>query len=111
MEGNREGLEKRLMKTLDEVIKAFEYTYENDPIAWTYGVDALHYLKEYQEHMKWHAYEEHCLDNEKKALQEKKAEFDEVLTDYVALKQWWAEQQENPPLSWNELKEMKGKPV
>lgn len=36
------------MKILDEVIKAFEYTYENDPIAWTYGVDALYYLKEYR---------------------------------------------------------------
>ena len=33
------------MKTLDEVIKTYEYTYENDPIAWTYGVDALYYLK------------------------------------------------------------------
>ena len=37
------------MKTLNEVIKAFEYTYENDPIAWSYGVDALNYLKELQE--------------------------------------------------------------
>ena len=36
------------MRTLDEVIKAFEYTYENDPIAWTYGIDALHYLQEYK---------------------------------------------------------------
>lgn len=33
------------MKSLDDVIKAFEYTYENDFLAWTYGVDALHYLK------------------------------------------------------------------
>ena len=37
------------MRTLDEVIKAFEYTYENDPVAWTYGIDALHYLKEFKE--------------------------------------------------------------
>ena len=45
-----ESLSKRKeMKSLDEVIKAFEYTYENDPTAWTYGVDALHYLKEYRE--------------------------------------------------------------
>ena len=58
------------MKTLDEVIKAFEYTYENDPTAWTYGVDALHYLKEYQEHLKWQAYEEHCLAEEKKKIKQ-----------------------------------------
>ena len=108
------------MKTLEEVIKAIEYCeikkddcftcpYKSDSNC--YALDALHYLKEYQEHMKWHAYEEHCLDNEKKTLQEKKAEFDEILTDYVALKQWWTEQQENPPLTWEELKTVLGKPV
>ena len=103
------------MMTLDEVIenlsvkqslKDLGHRPDPDEIA-----DALYYLREYQEHMKWHAYEEHCLDNEKKTLQEKKAEFDEVLTDYVALRQWWTEQQENPPLSWEQLKTMEGKPV
>lgn len=103
------------MMTLDEVIenlsvkqslKDLGHRPDPDEIA-----DALYYLREYQEHMKWHAYEEHCLDNEKKTLQEKKAEFDEVLTDYVALRQWWTEQQENPPLTWDELKGMVGKPV
>lgn len=73
------------MNTLNEVIKAFEYTYENDPIAWTYGVDALHYLKEYKK-------------------------FDETmcaLPDYYK----WLHSEDNPPLSWDELKQMGGKPV
>ena len=112
------------MKTLDEVIKAFECCGNDEPDSncekCSYiGIscclerdnDALHYLKEYKEHLKWHAYEEHCLDNEKKTLQEKKAEFDEVLTDYVVLRQLWTEQQENPPLSWEQLKQMEGKPI
>ena len=77
------------MKTLDEVIKAFEYTYENDPIAWTYGVDALHYLKEYQE---------------------QRDQID-ALPDYYDLVNFWAESQENPPLTWDELRQMEGKPV
>lgn len=114
------------METLDKVIKVMSVCDETQRlicIECPYTVDckdvpgkklradALYYLREYQEHMKWHAYEEHCLDNEKKTLQEKKAELDEVLTDYVALKQWWTEQQENPPLTWDELKTMEGKPV
>lgn len=77
------------MKTLDEVIEAFEYTYENDPIAWTYGVDALHYLKEYQE---------------------QRDQID-ALPDYYDLVNFWAESQENPPLTWDELEQMEGKPI
>ena len=99
------------MKTLDEVIEAIEVCRDSYVAGKIIKSDALHYLKEYKEHLKWHAYEEHCLDNEKKTLQEKKAEFDEVLTDYVALRQWWTEQQENPPLSWEQLKQMEGKPI
>ena len=105
------------MKTLNELIEDLkeitanptEGDYENE--GYYLAKDTLHYLMEYQEHMKWHAYEEHCLDNEKKTVQEKKAEFDEVLTDYVALNQYWAEQQKNPMLTWDELKNMKAKPV
>lgn len=74
------------MKTLDEVIKAFEYTYENDPIAWTYGVDALHYLKEYQGYL---------------IGKEISEAFDEAFTEIY----------NNSPLTWNELKKMEGKPV
>ena len=73
------------MKILDEVIKAFEYTYENDPIAWTYGVDALHYLKEYRDlksTMDWHK------------------EMEEIRKSLI-----------NEPLTWDELKLMEKKPV
>lgn len=72
------------MKTLDEVIKAFEYTYENDPIAWTYGVDALHYLKEYQ----------------------KQRDQIDALPDYYDLVNFWTKSQANPELTWDELKNM-----
>ncbi len=44
-------------------------------------------------------------------LKHKEKEVNDILTDYVALKQWWAEQQENPPLTWDELRTMGGKPV
>lgn len=87
------------MKTLDEVIEAQERceTYPNCHFCYLHSGpmcewirDALHYLKEYRE--KRHAYEE-------------------ILTDYVALKQYWAEQQANPALTWEQLKQMEGKPV
>ena len=77
------------MRTLDEVIKAFEYTYENDPVAWTYGIDALHYLKtiETTENMYHDAVNE--------------------------LSKWIEEDWKDRclPLTWDELKQMKGKPV
>ena len=52
------------------------------PTQWE--VDALHYLKEYQK----------------------------IEDEYEELKDWWAEEHaENVPLTWDELKGMKGKPV
>lgn len=75
------------MRTLDEVIKAFEYTYENDPIAWTYGIDALHYLKEYKRV---------SAKLEKIAL----GNITETL-----------EKLDNPALTWDELRSMEGKPI
>ena len=46
--------------------------------------EALHYLKEYQK----------------------------IEDEYEELKDWWAEEHaENVPLSWDELKQMEGKPV
>ena len=52
--------------------------------------DSFYYLKEYKQKTK---------------------DFEDILTDYVALKQYWAEQQENPPLTWSELSQMRGKPA
>ena len=84
------------MKTLDEVIEAQErcatyphchfcYLHSGPVCEWIR--DALHYLKDM------------------KNLQE----------DYdILYDKYWREynqQQENPPLTWNELKQMEGKPV
>ena len=77
------------MKTLDEVIKAFEYTYENDHIAWTYGVDALHYLK---------------------TIETTENLYHDAVNE---LSKWEDEdwKDRHLPLTWDELKTMKGKPV
>lgn len=85
------------MKSLDGLIKALEEITsltedESESEGYFLAMDSIHYLKEYQEHLKWHAYEEHCLAEEKKALREKSR------TD-------------NLPLSWEELKNMQGKPI
>lgn len=102
------------MKTIDEVIKAYEYCIDDnyrDCRGYPYGCedgesgcsnaeekkDALHYLKQYQ--------------SSKDELNSTRLAYLDILTDYVALKQYWAEQQENPPLTWDELKGMVGKPV
>ena len=93
------------MKTLDEVIKAFEccYIHKEEPncsecpykfkekfgLCGDQRLDALYYLKEYQKIEKNFSYDE---------LQE--------------LRDWWAEEHViNEPLSWDELKQMEGKPV
>lgn len=93
------------MKTLDEVIKAYEiclndnetschdcpYTEFNAEGKWACSLcgdcteDALHYLKEYRE------------------------KHDDILRMEEAL--GYCEIMDNPPLSWDELKQMEGKPV
>jgi len=87
--------------------------------------DALHYLKEYRsDKVHWEAdrksyqgfVDSYIKSRDKHQaavieLKHKEKEVNEILTDYVALKQWWTEQQVNPPLSWDELKAMEGKPV
>ena len=90
------------MKTLDEVIKAHEFCV-NASITGAMckecpvfaepdcGVrdDALHYLKKYRE----------------------KLDTESALPDYYELVDFWTEQQANPPLSWEQLKQMEGRPV
>ena len=111
--------EEITMKTLDEVIFEAPYT----PTPWE--VDALHYLKEYRsDKLQWEAdrklWQEKAAEFEEakqrhieaaKSYLKEKAEMEEISSDYVALKQWWTEQQVNPPLSWDELKTLEGKPV
>ena len=83
----RDSVDK--MKTLDEVIAELE---DDEMFA-----DALHYLKEYK--------------SDKDEIDSTRLAYLDILTDYVALKQYWAEQQANPALSWEELKTMEGKPI
>lgn len=86
------------MKTLNEVIKVFEtgMLFSDKPYDEAFrefNSDALHYLKEYRsDKLKW------------------EADWKSFHGFYVALK-YWAEQQENPPLTWDEVKQMVGKPI
>ena len=80
------------MKTLDEVINIFDKCC-NDKTVWFDEntclntictlTDALQYLKAYKDDR----------------------------NDLSALRAFWAEQQANDPLTWDELKQMEGKPV
>lgn len=125
------------MKTLDEVIESIttqsglEIRNVRKPERDRFWVDrdtyndALLYLKMYRsDKIQWETdrkmWAEKGPEIEKKqdklikaakGFQKAKAEMEEISADYVALKQWWAEQQDNPPLTWDELKEMQGKPV
>lgn len=88
--------------TLDEVIAQYEYCltlgftacgdckYRDTDGVCKMREKALLFLKEYRE---------------------KKQEIFDISADYVALKQYWAEQQENSPLTWEQLQSMEGKPV
>lgn len=105
------------MKTLDEVIKAFEQckgdkcyecayhekVHANSCIA-KRNSDALYYLKKYRDNFE-------ARNNQVERYQKAAKDCEEILTDYVALKQYWAEQQANNPLTWDELKQMEGRPV
>ena len=109
------------MMTLDDVIEAMDRCsiphyfdckgcpYEDDDAevgcrSDDRDADALHYLKTYRENQQTY------IENSRKA-EEARERYLEVLTDYVALKQYWAEQQENEPLTWEEFCKMGDKPV
>ena len=119
------------MKTLDEVLEAMtnEICLNSKADCWEVPVDLygviVHYLHEYRsDKLQWEAdrksyqgfVDSYIKSRDKhKAtvieLKHKEKEVNDILTDYVALKQYWVEQQENPPLTWDELKTMLGKPV
>ena len=95
------------MRTLDEVI----YWYENRKAVLTGKAtrdemeeDILYYLKKYRDNFE-------ARNDQIERYQKAAKECEEMLTDYVALKQYWAEQQANPALTWDELKTMEGGPV
>lgn len=126
------------MKTLDEVIWAVEncdsaiddcahcaYYKEDCENLRPLRADALHYLKDYRMLVNDFAEKRQELEDEKARYQEavKNCETAEnrhkayelgyirAMADYEELKRFWAESQENPELSWDELKSMEGKPV
>lgn len=101
------------MKTLDEVIEGFERCHgaygtdesceycplfdicEHDPqMASPWDDDMYHYLKEYQK--------------KQKTLEIRAAEYKR---GFEQLGVEWSRIKDNPPLTWDELKQMEGKPV
>ena len=82
------------MPSLDEVIKAIEVCRDYYVAGKIIKSDALHYLKEYKDKSHW---------------------LDIQISDHVrAFEQWGIEMarlKENPPLTWDELMTMVGKPV
>lgn len=105
------------MKTLDEVIKVMdhvEFCCTNCKLQFDcnevecFLEDALHYLKEYQKHLKWQAYEENCLAEEKKKIKQAyeqgyaKAKHDD------AIARSWEESYRQSQMPWNRYTEMGG---
>lgn len=119
------------MITLDEVLEEMtnEICLNSKADCWEVPVDLygviVHYLHEYRsEKVKWEAdrksyqgfVDSYIKSRDKHQaavieLKHKEKEVNEILTDYVALKQWWAEQQENPPLTWEGLRHIDEKPI
>lgn len=119
------------MKTLIDVIKAWEICDEtvtaNCPNC-PYDIDCenvpgenlradtLHYLKEYSDYIGVLRVKEIQLDQDIDSYQKAIQQCEETLKDYfalkqIALRQHCTEEQYNPPLTWDELKAMEGKPV
>ena len=113
------------MKTLDEVIAMMEYEASyNSEEQGNHDADALHYLKEYHEHLKWQAYEEHCLIEEKKKIkaeEKKKIKAEEKKKIKQAYEQGyaqakhddevsrsWEESYRQSQMPWNHYTEMGG---
>ena len=90
------------MKTLDEVIETAPY------IGTEWTNDALHYLKEYREHLKWQAYEEYCLAEEKKKIKQAyEQEYVQAKHDNEVTKRW-EESYRQSQMPWNYYTEMGG---
>ena len=99
------------MKTLDEVIKALEKCMADDAIeseGFYLATDALYYLKEYQEHLKWQAYEEHCLAEEKKKIKQAYEQGYAKAKQDDAVAKSWEESYRQSQMPWNHYTEMGG---
>ena len=113
------------MKTLNEVIKAMNICQQDDinrscdncpypdsPMCINeLFVDALHYLKEYQKVDSNYWYEKAISELNNIADAYFLRAYREDKDELTALRVYRKEQNENAPLTWDELKQMEGKPV
>lgn len=99
------------MKTLDEVIEKFEtcnssvYCCSECPYIneiCSCDPDALHYLKEYNEHLKWQAYEEHCLAEEKKKIKQAYEQGYAQAKQDDEVSRRWEESYRQSQMPWNQ---------
>lgn len=99
------------MKTLDEVI--FEAPYSPTP----WEADAIHYLREYKIKRNMIFTRIQACDNREKRLQEEIALYQEAVKNCEAAESKYRQLAQdlrevgNPPLTWDELRTMVGKPV
>lgn len=97
------------MKTLDEVIATMEYEASyNSGEQRIYDADALHYLKEYHEHLKWQAYEEHCLAEENKKIKQAYEQGYAQAKHDDEVSRSWEESYRQSQMPWNHYTEMGG---
>lgn len=97
------------MKTLDEVIATMEYEASyNSGEQRSYDADALRYLKEYHEHLKWQAYEEHCLAEEKKKIKQAYEQGYAQAKHDDEVSRSWEESYRQSQMPWNHYTEMGG---
>ena len=115
------------MKTIDEVINALEICGHDEFPKCPYfdkehwrccedhmrsiyplKTDALHYLKEYHEHLKWQAYEEHCLAEEKKKIKQAYEQGYAQAKHDDEVSRSWEESYRQSQMPWNHYTEMGG---
>ena len=70
--------------------------------------DALYYLEEYHEHLKWQAYEEHCLAEEKKKIKQAYEQGYAQAKQDDAVARSWEESYRQSQMPWNHYTEMGG---
>ena len=95
------------MKTLDDVIEGMQLTGEVNRHYREKHADVLHYLRMYQSALK-------ALDENQQVVEDAVRQRDKhikALAELAALREYWAKDQENPPLTWEELTGMVGQPV
>ena len=102
-------MERETIKTLDEVIATMEYeaSYNNGEQR-SYDADALHYLKEYREHLKWQTYEEHCLAEDKKKIKQAYEQGYAQAKHDDEVSRSWEESYRQSQMPWNHYTEMGG---